>query len=288
MAKRNNPIVSVRNTALLAVSVAEYWQRYFGNRRFPANQEYYVVYTSLDQAVPFQPESASRYWLINFSFLPTALRLGNTVPDERFQAIRAAYREIVKEGVSAFRKAPTIMPHFSLSDSSAARAARTLLKPINCCPSLHTASPLFLYNLGAEYLPGAEPALRKHIGDIVSTVIKAKFHAIIDVAFGMLLTRRILENSLGLEFRSLETFFIEEQGKQDQVPYEHIFRMYREIYELEKTMGGEETTLAKIMERYFQEIGLPCVRRQASACYYDLDRKTLAYPSELRVGKGLL
>ena len=288
MAKRNNPVIAFRNTALLTVSIAEYWRRYFGNRCFPSDQEYYVVYTSLDHAIPFQPESAANYWLINFRFLPTAFRLGNILPDERFKAIRESYQEIVKEGIAAFRQAPTIMPHFTLNDSAAARSARTLLKPVNCCPSLHTTSPLFLYNLGTEYFPETEPILRKHIGDIVSTVIRAKFHALIDIAFGMLLTRRVLENRLGLEFRSLETFFIEEQKGKDGVPYEHIFRMYREINELEKTLGGNETSLARIMERYFHEIGLPRVRRRESACYYDLEKKTLAYPPELRVGQGLV
>ena len=34
-----------KNTALLGESVVEYWLHYFSNRRFPKNQEFYVVYT---------------------------------------------------------------------------------------------------------------------------------------------------------------------------------------------------------------------------------------------------
>jgi len=64
--------------------------------------------------------------------------------------------------------------------------------------------------------------------------------------------------------------------------------MYHEINELAKTKEGEEGKLLKIMERYFQEIGLPCVRREQSNCLYDLEQKVLVYSPELKVGKGLL
>jgi hypothetical protein len=57
---------------------------------------------------------------------------------------------------------------------------------------------------------------------------------------------------------------------------------------LEKTKEGEEGKLPKIMERYFQEIGLPRVRREQSNCLYDLEQKVLVYSPELKVGKGLL
>ena len=179
------------------------------------------------------------------------------------------------------------MPHLGEYDGPVPVLARSLLKPVNCSPSLHTAAPFFAYNLGAKYFPEEEPALRRHIGDIVSTVIKTKKHAMIDVAFGLFLVRRIVENNLGTEFRTLGSFFLQEQQKKDNIPYEHIFRMYREINELEKTMGGKAISLPEIMEGYFQEIGLPRVKRRESNCYYDLDKKALAYPAELKVGRGL-
>ena len=67
-----------------------------------------------------------------------------------------------------------------------------------------------------------------------------------------------------------------------------MYRMYHEINELEKTTEGEESKLPKIMERYFQEVGLPRVRREQSNCLYDLEQKVLVYSPELKVGKGLL
>jgi hypothetical protein len=64
--------------------------------------------------------------------------------------------------------------------------------------------------------------------------------------------------------------------------------MYHEINELAKTQQGDEGKLPKIMERYFQEIGLPRVKREQSNCLYDLEQKTLVYSADLKVGKGLL
>lgn len=276
----------MKNTALLVGSVMEYWWHYFSNRRFPGNQEFYVVYTSLDHGIPFQPDSALDYWLINFKFLPTSIKLGNTLPSERFNDIRRAYLALVRQGVVAFREVPTIMPHFAGYDGTASLLARRLLKPINCSPSLHTAAPFFIYNLGAKYFPEEEPELRRHIGDVVSTVIKSKFHAMIDIAFGIFLCQKIIEDKLGLEFQALEAFFLQEQGDRDKIPYEHVYRMYREINEVARTKGGKGANLPEIMEGYFQEIGLPRVKQAESNCFYDLDQKALVYPPELKVGKG--
>lgn len=280
-------ITAMRNTALLTASIGEYWRRYFSNRSFPDNQEFYVVYTNLDHAIPFKPDPALNYWLINFKFLPAPVKLGNALPDESFNAIISAYLDIVSQGVAAFRQVPTIMPHFSARGGTAAQTAWSLLKPINCSPSLHTAAPFFLYNLGAKYFPEMEPELRRHIGEIVSTVIKSKYHAMIDIAFGLFLVRRIIEDKLALDFQTLESFFLQEQKTRDNIPYEHVFRMYREITELEKKMGGKGVPLPEIMESYFQEIGLPRVKGEKSNCFYDLDNKALVYPAELKVGKGL-
>jgi hypothetical protein len=165
---------------------------------------------------------------------------------------------------------------------------QTLLKPINCSPSLHTATPFFAYNLDAIYFPEKESELSQHIGDIVSTVIKTKLHSMIDIAFGMFLARKIINDKLGLDFCDLESFFTQEQKNKDNIPYEHIYRMYHDINELEKTKEGKEGKLPKLMERYFREIGLPRVGREKSNCLYDLEQKKLVYSPELKVGKGLL
>jgi len=278
----------IKNTALLGESVVEYWLHYFSNRRFPKNQEFYVVYTNMDHSIPFQPDSALDYWLINLKFIPTSIKLRDATFGEFFNDIRHAYVDIAKEGCAAFREVPTIMPHFTKHSGHALHVAQTLLKPLNCSPSLHTAAPFFVYNLGAKYFPEKEPELRQHIGDIVSTVIKTKLHAMIDIAFGMFLSKKVVKDKLGLDFCDLEFFFTQEQKSKDKIPYEHMYRMYHEINELEKTMEGEESKLPKIMEHYFQKIGLPRVKREQSNCLYDLEQKVLVYSPELKVGKGLL
>ena len=71
-----------KNTALLGESVLEYWLHYFSNRRFLKNQEFYVVYTNVDNSIPFQPNSALDYWLINLKFLPISIELGDATSGE--------------------------------------------------------------------------------------------------------------------------------------------------------------------------------------------------------------
>ena len=103
----------ITNTALLGESVVEYWLHYFTNRRFPKNQDFYVVYTNMDHSIPFQPDSALDYWLVNLRFIPTSIKLGGAISGELFNNIRHAYVDIAKEGCAAFRGVPTIMPHFT-------------------------------------------------------------------------------------------------------------------------------------------------------------------------------
>lgn len=277
-----------KNTTLLVGSVANYWSYYFGNRRFPKDQEFYVVYTSLDHAVPFQPNSAGEYWSVNFNFVPAILEMGNILPPDKFKQILRTYVEFAREGAVAFQAVPTIMPHFTEHDRQALKATQTLLKPINCSPSLHTAVPFFAYNLGLNYIPEKEPELRRYVGNIISTVIKTKLHAMVDVAFGMALCKQIVERKMDLDFCDLETFFLGERKEKDKIPYEHIYRMYHEINAFEKTTDAGLDRFPELMKRYFSELGLPRVRREQSDCYYDFERKTLATAPSLKIGKGLL
>ncbi len=275
------------NALLLGGSVARYWGRYFGSRRFPPDQEYYVVYTNVDHSIPFQPNSSSEYWLVNLRLIPTATRLGNPMIGTDFTSIRGAYVEMAREGCAAFEKLPTIMPQFAGKGGAAVGLARAMMKPINCCPSLHTAAPLFAYNVGSRYFPGKREQLRQSVADVVSTVIGAKFHSIIDVSFGILLAQRAAE-ALGLEFDDLESHFVQYRKGRDQVPYDEVYRMYQEIRDLSKGPNLPETGTVELMRRYFQEIGLPRVKKQQSNCYFDLKSKALVYAPELRVGKGLV
>jgi len=277
--------MSIKNTLLFTESVMEYWWRYFSNRKFSGDQKFYVVYSDLDHDIPYQTDTDINYWLINFKIILPTLKLGDVLPDKRFNEVRQAYLALVRQGITAFREVPTVMPHFG-EYTGLPFLAKSLLKQINCSPSLHTAAPFLIYNMGAEYLPAEEPALRRHIGDIVSTVIKTKKHALIDVAFGMFLCQTTVEDRLGLKFRSLESFFTQEQTTRDKIPYEHIYRMYNEINDLAKMRPGGRAALPGLMENYFQEIGLPRIKREESNCLYDLKQKTLVYPPELNVGKG--
>jgi hypothetical protein len=123
---------------------------------------------------------------------------------------------------------------------------------------------------------------------VVSIVLKKKLHAMIDIAFGICLARNAVRNRLGLPFNDLESFFTREQKDRDGIPYEHVYRMYHEINDLGEAGESGESNLPGVMERYFQRLGLPRVRREQSGCLYDLDEKMLAYPPGLRVGGGLL
>ncbi len=275
------------NALLLGGSFVRYWGRYFGSRHFPENQEYYVVYTNVDHSIPFEPNSSSEYWLVNLRLVPTAVRLGDPSSGSDFAAIRTGYVEIAREGSSAFMEVPTIMPHFDRRAGAAARATRTFLKPINCCPSLHTAAPFFAYNAGSSHFPEKRELLRKCVADVVSTVIKSKFHAIIDVSFGIFVAQKAVER-MGLDFDDLQSYFVQCQKARDQVPYDEVYRMYREIRDLAKVTNCKRIGTAELMRRYFQEIGLPRVGRQQSNCYFDLQSNGLVYAPELKVGKGLI
>ena len=276
------------NTGLLAGSVLQYWGYYFSHRRFAKDQEFYVVYTSIDHSIPFQSDSAVQYWLINLKLVPTSVKLGNPSVCKTFADIRREYVGMAKIACAAFKAVPTVMPHFARPGGVALKLTQAFMKPINCCPSLHTAAPFLAYNLGAKYFPETEQELRESVAEVVSTIIKTKLHALVDIAFGLVLAQKAVNEGLGLDFNDLESHFAGPQKDRDKIPYGRVYTMYREIRDLSKTVGGGKSSLPELMELYFQEIGLPRVTRQHSNCFYDLERKALMYPHELEVGKGLL
>jgi len=94
----------------------------------------------------------------------------------------------------------------------------------------------------------------------------------VDIAFGIFLARKAIEDKLGLDFVDLESFFTQAQKRKDGIPYEHVYRMYHEINDLDRASGGGACRLPEVMERYFREIGLPRVRRERSNCLYDLEQ----------------
>jgi hypothetical protein len=283
-----NRLSYAANTGLLAGSVLQYWGNYFGSRQFGKDQEFYVVYTNIDNSIPFQSDSAGQYWLVNLKLVPTSVKLGNPSVCKTFADIRHAYVDMAKTACAAFKAVPTVMPHFARPGGTALSLTRSVLKPINCCPSLHTAAPFYAYNLGARYFPESEQELRECVAEVVSTVIKTKLHALIDIAFGLFLAQKAVNERLGLDFNDLESHFTGPQTARDKIPYDNVYAMYREIRDLSKTVGGGKNSLPDLMDRYFREIGLPRVTRKHSNCLYDLETKALVFPHELEVGRGLI
>ncbi len=218
-----------RNKALFGGSTLKYWWHYFSNRHFSEDQQYYVVYTNLDNSIPFQANSAFDYWLINFRLSPIIKKLSDAVSGETLNDIRQAYVDIAREGCAAFREVPTIMPAFAQDGGHSLHLTHSLLKPINCSPSLHTVTPFFAYNLALEYYPEKESEFRHQIGEVISTVIKEKKHAMIDIAFGIFLAKRTVQGKLGLDFYDLESFFTDEQKKRNGIPYDRIYSIYHEL-----------------------------------------------------------
>jgi len=273
----------IGDTVLFGGSVAKFWYSYFGSRRYPPGQQFYVSYTNLDHSIPFEADSISDYWLIYFRLFPVAARLGDEAGARRLGEIRNGFVELAREAAAAYRAVPNIMPQFDGGTGNAFKATQ-VLKPINCSPSLHTAGPLYACSVGSHYFPERGPELCRNVGGVVSTIVRTKLHSLIDVAFGLVLARRVTEK-LGVEFLNLEEFFLNEQRQKDDIPYEHVYRMYHEICALEKEYPG---SLPDIMERYFRQLGLPRVCKEKSDCYYNLEKKVLVYPGDLEVGGGLL
>ncbi|MFH0868488.1 MAG: hypothetical protein V1831_04190 [Candidatus Woesearchaeota archaeon] len=288
-------ISDVEGAALVTQSILRYWYHYFlkSKRGHPTqipNMDFHAVYTSLDHEIPFD-QNVSSYLKINFKFLPTAIGLRYVTSKETFGNIMDAYANLAKEASTSFREVPTIMPHFTEHSGNLLHFYQAFLKPINCCPSLHTAAPFFAYNACAHYFPEKREELSRYVGEVVSTVIQTKLHALIDIPFGIFLSKKTIEDKLNMDFDDLEDFFTQEQKSKDGVPYEHVYKMYHEINDLAKTIPeakNGKTNLPNIVKTYFQKFSLPTIKRGESNCFYDLENKRLDYSSpELKVGKGL-
>ena len=265
-------LTQAKNIALVSAAISRYWARYFSCRRFPDGQLYYVVYTEADDAIPYQA-SVGNYWTINLHLMASTLRIADQITAASFANVRRAYLGMASEAKAAWREAPTIMPRFDLPCGGPLRLTQSLLKPINCSPSLHAAVPFFLYNMAVRYRPEEAPRLASYVGEVVSTVLRTKLHAMIDIAFGMLLAKNAVEE-MGFLFHDPY------QQRLDGIPYEQAYRHYRAVKD-------SKAPLPLVMKRYFQKIGLPQVRREDSACFYEVETATLHYLPGSRNGRGL-
>jgi hypothetical protein len=274
-------------TQIFMKGVKDYCRYYFKGLDYPADQEFYLVYTNLDHKIPFNPEKAVAYWGIIAKSFIFQNRIGAVTPKGYYGEILDAFVDIAYEGRIAFREVPTILPRFKAHRNTLVAVIQKTLDPIRACPSLHVAAPFLGYNLGRKYLPGREQELRREIQDVILAIIGTKLHALVDIPFGMWLSKSIVEEKLQLEFDNLEDFFTNKKNS-EEIPYDYIFKVYHKIEGLaEKMPKNSGHLLPQIMELYFKEIGLPKVTRKDSNCFFDLEKRCLVSAKELKAGKGL-
>lgn len=250
-------------------------------------QEFYLTYTSRDHEIPLKPDGGVNYAAPYLDLISTTRRVAKVVPykDDSWDIMKA-FIQMSHECTNTYHEVPTIIPRFPNHNRKKLHALQRFLKPINCCPSMHTAYATFEYIVGMNYLE-KEKELRQHLENLVTTVIGTKLHAMIDVAFGMYISKKTIEEKLDLAGDCLEDFLTQKRQIDDKVPWEEISGIYYDVQALAESSKRTIRSLADLVLLYFQETGLPRITLDQSNHCFDLENKELVPIHEATIGKGM-
>jgi hypothetical protein len=199
----------------------------------------YLVMGNEDRAVPFREEHVYPYTEVLTEVARLAVCAAKVMTNEEFSVMASTFKLSSSWAGEIFRKCPTITlrPQADEYKSGALRAVQMLDDATNCCPSIHIAYSLLIYNIWAMYWDrindkglvlynSAEEANEKILG-IINSVLYTKQHTHIDVSMGMLLANRAFdEHYLGTPFHDLTWTMRMAQYGHRHIDYERIIQDY--------------------------------------------------------------
>jgi len=268
---------------LVLKAVGDWQRRYFGSQKDLADKPRYLVYTQLDNKIPFVPQEDILYTYMISQIAYVANELAGVVSARQMKYITECFIALNDIGVEAFYKHPTTMPRFRDHQRLSLKVIQHLDEPLNCCPSLHIAYSLLLDGI-AEFVikplrnrRDAFKSIRFSTIGMFNSVLYTKQHSILDVAFGMLCARIVFEERFDMPFNDFVSVFPSLEDDHP-IPYDDIVRIYEEALAIRTSVDN----LAEILGIYLEKHGFVTVEpgEEPGICYFDLEKREIVGPSE--------
>ncbi|MEK6815980.1 MAG: hypothetical protein AABY09_00045 [Nanoarchaeota archaeon] len=212
--------------ALLAIS--NWSSKYYSEQKYGGDR--YLIYTQKDDMIPFRPEEDTMYAYMLAQLAEVSNAIADTVTEARMRKITRGFMQMNELGAEAFHLYPTVMPRFLGHDRLTLRVVQELDKPYNCCPSLHIAYSLYMYNVCKEFINNSnvKESFRHTTKCMFNSVLYTKQHSMIDIAFGMLCAKTVFESNFS-EFDDMRDEFRTLSEDNPSIGYGNISDIYEEI-----------------------------------------------------------
>ena len=272
----------VKGARVLGV-VRNWLSGYFSAQRSVAGRERYLIYTQLDDRIPFVPEEDTMYTYMLAQIAYVARELAERVSVDEMGEVASAFIDANRLGTGVFLRHPTVMPRFLDHDRLSLKTVQRADEPLNCCPSLHIAYSILLDNIAEGVL--APRRGRREVFDSIrystirmfNSVLYTKQHSLIDVGFGILCARLVFERRfaarLGRPFNDFVSVFDTLRGQHPHIPYDEIAAIYAESARLHRQTG----TLCGAVGAYLERHAFARVRHDDDIrrSYFDTEARRL-------------
>lgn len=239
---------------------------YFEAQRQALNSECYLVYTPIDHKIPFIEEKDVMYIYMIAQLSYIVGEVADILPYQDMKTAVNSFIELNRIGSETYNSCPTVMPRYTNHNRFLLKIVQQIDRPLNCCPSLHIAYSILLYNIGKQVvnLPRRNPKAWQSVEttaiEMFNSVLYTKQHSITDVAMGMQAANMAFEKYYpGLKFDNLLDLFPRMQRDNPCIPYDEIKRIHDEVGDL-KT--GNHQTLARVVENYLKKNNYPLINQK--------------------------
>ncbi|MBI5398571.1 hypothetical protein HZB03_03850 [Candidatus Woesearchaeota archaeon] len=254
--------------------VVNWLHDYFSAQQESVLKQRHLVYTEYDKKIPFRPEEDIMYVYMIAQIASIINKTCSRLSRQEFKHLVETFQEANDIAVDVFKQYPTTMPRFTDHKRLSLKVVQKLDKPINCCPSLHIGYSMLLDNVARIMIlpqnPGVFEALRYSTLRMFNSVLYTGQHSIIDVAFGMVLARKVFESAYNTNYHDLTDAFGAMHQQQPSIDYKEIQR----IYEYGAAASG---SLTDIVGEYLAANGYAKVNpdEDINGCYFDTQRKEI-------------
>ncbi|MDP3990184.1 MAG: hypothetical protein Q8Q01_03180 [archaeon] len=237
---------------------------YFKAQRKSLEGDCYLVYTQTDHKIPFIKEKDVVYIYMIAQLSYVVGEVANILPYNDMKIAVNSFIELNRIGTETYNSCPTVMPRYTDHDRFLLKIVQKIDRPLNCCPSLHIAYSILLYNIGKKVagLPRRNPKAWESVEttaiEMFNSVLYTKQHSLADVAMGVEAAKMAFEKYYkGVKFDNLLHLFPKMQKDNPQIPYHEIERIHGLVDDLRT---GKRDTLARIVKAYLEKNNYPLVK----------------------------
>jgi len=256
----------------VAGTITHWAMTYFTAQKKLKKEDQWLIYTEEDHQVPFKPEYDTFYSYMVSQISVLIDEVVRVAPYGQVSKLAKLCRNLNREGNKAYTAFPSRMYRPTEHNRLSLKVVQYLDEPLNCCPSLHIAYSVALYNVSKNVLdfPNKSPEFWQDLETaaigMFDSVMYTKQHSFIDVAVGMLAAEIVFRRTYpGVAFADF-TELLDRMGKTNtEIPYERI----KEIHSRARELYGIHGSLVHCVGALFEEMNIPKVKGTRAVKVYD-------------------